>query len=675
MSGWRRAVAAAAVVCAAGVSAWAGTKRVKDPSGAYELDVPAHWQVTVKGTNIKRVTVAAPGGGARVSFTSDEAEGASLDALVRDGVAFYKRLITQWTEVRRERLQVGGVPAVRVRATSRPGGSSLVGDYVFLVTARHTLRISYLAHQSVFAQSEATFGAILASVRLAGVAAAPEPPAPAPAPPAATAPPALAPGTRRLQCPAGAYTLDVPAHWQTAEHGGGFVVAPPRGESNLSVKAAARQAKTLDEYVERMIAAWRQNHAAWQETGREGLQVAGVAMVRLRATTQPKGTPAGTVRTSSYYLGLTPKHELLLMWGGPKAEQHFAGTFRSIVGTWWIRAAAAAPKPAVVDPSLMMPFPTPTPPTPTPPTPPPTPAATKTLSEPSGACTFAVPADWETQRRGLMLMASTADGRANVVVTAQPKEQATLEGFVEATVASCRRHLPGWVERGRQKLQVDGRPALLLRASTLTRGVAMHADYVLVHTDRRALMVSINCPEDDFATHQPTFGRIIASIRLAGAGSTPTPRPAPVGPPVHAATRAVGHRSGAFTLTVPADWRVTQQASGVVGSDPAGQVSLMVLVAPRAAGTSQQLAERTAQMLRGQIAGWQQVSSEATQVSGRAAVRLRARAVQRGVPQAADYLLVVTDTRQLVLSLACPQQDAARWQGTFGQILASFRAR
>ena len=40
-----------------------------------------------------------------------------------------------------------------------------------------------------------------------------------------------------------------------------------------------------------------------------------------------------------------------------------------------------------------------------------------------------------------------------------------------------------------------------------------------------------------------------------------------------------------------------------------------------------------------------------------------------------DYLLVVTDTRQLVLSLACPQQDAARWQGTFGQILASFRAR
>ncbi len=201
-------------------------------------------------------------------------------------------------------------------------------------------------------------------------------------------------------------------------------------------------------------------------------------------------------------------------------------------------------------------------------------AETKPLAEAGGAWQVSVPAKWKVQVNGPMTMASSPDGRANVVIFAEDRRSVTLAQWLKAIGGELEKQLPNWKLVGKQTLSVAGRKGLLARAESETAGVRMHADYVLVQGAKHQIMLSCNCPKEDFKANQLAFGRIIASLRLPGepvaaipdSDTTPDMRRSPdaaVSRPASDAPRVTqweNYVSKHFTFTIrkPAGWIVEE---------------------------------------------------------------------------------------------------------------------
>lgn len=189
-------------------------------------------------------------------------------------------------------------------------------------------------------------------------------------------------------------------------------------------------------------------------------------------------------------------------------------------------------------------------------------AETKQVADPDGVWRIAVPADWQAQRSGQMTMASSQNGRANVVVFAAPLEQVTLEQWLKATAVYLEQQIPGWKLIGTRPLPVAGRQGLNARAESFSNNVAMHADYVMVQGKTHQVMLSCNCPKADFAANQLTFGLIIASLELpeGAAAPAPAPRPAPTPPANMPQVQWENYISKHCTFTIgkPLGWTVSE---------------------------------------------------------------------------------------------------------------------
>ena len=295
------------------------------------------------------------------------------------------------------------------------------------------------------------------------------------------------------------------------------------------------------------------------------------------------------------------------------------------------------------------------------------------VEDANGVLSFQVPGDWSVQREGERVAVAAPDQKSNVIVVSGPKEATAVGEWAAALVPELKQAMPTWSEVGRRAIEVAGREALFLRAETVTNGVAMVADYLLLHTDRHQVMLSFNGPKGELGTRQLDFAAAIASLRVEGAAPPPA-APTP-GIPLPPLGQPVTHRSGAFVLAVPLDWQVAQQATGVTAWDPTRQAALMVLVSPRRATSVEQLTTTTTQWLRAQIPNWRWVGMEQTQVSGRPAVRIQATGMPGGAASAAEYVLVLGQRHQVVFMLSCPQARHAQWKGAFEAIAQSLQMR
>ena len=76
-----------------------------------------------------------------------------------------------------------------------------------------------------------------------------------------------------------------------------------------------------------------------------------------------------------------------------------------------------------------------------------------------------------------------------------------------------------------------------------------------------------------------------------------------------------------------------------------------------------------------QVPGWTQVAQQQIQVGGRQGLHIRATGKPQGMQLVADYILVLSDRNQFVLTLSCQQAQAQQWQGTFQQIVQSWQVR
>ena len=661
-------------------------RQVDDPNGAFTVTVPGDWFARVDRGGVTAFSLATA---AQVRVKSEARKQQGLRTWADEHVAGLKQQHPELADLGREPLQLGIHEGLLARWRGGPAGADRVTECAFVLTADHQITLAVSCPQDKHEALKPALKAVFSRWKIRGervpLTVEPTPPVappPVPTPTPTPAPPPLAAGMTRLDDPNGAYSIDVPAHWQATRHAGGFVAAAPGSGANLSVRSMPKQAATLRELADRMGAQWRKDLAFWRETKRRTERRAGTEVLHISATTVAKGAAPDATQGAEYHLALSPTHEVLLMFGGAAAEQHaMAPTFRAILDTWYIRQDVAKAPPAPMPFPMPMPFPKPIPmpaPTPTPPPTPvptpipaprPTPAAMQAVTDPGGTFALSVPAGWQVQRQAGSAMAASPDGRANAVARGGPKAAMGFQQWVHGVVAQFQQQMPGWTEVSRTPVRLADSEAVLIRARTLTEGVEMHADTLLVHAGAHQAMLSLNCPRADFAGLEPTFRQIVGSFRV------PVQRVAPPPTPFAPTTKLVSHRSRAFSLTVPAAWTIAHQAAGVTGTDPTRQANLMVVVGARRSATAQDLAQTTAAMLRAQVPNWQQTASQSVQASRHPAVRLTATAAPGGVPHHGEYLLVLTTTQQVIVMLSCPQAQQAQWAATFQQIVQSVQVR
>lgn len=653
-------------------------RQVDDPNGAFTVSVPGDWFARVDRGGVTAFSLATA---AQARAKSAARRQRGLRTWVGEHVTGLKQQHAEFAELGREPLQLGIHEGLLVRWRGGPAGADRVTECGFVLTATHQITLGVSCPQDKHAALKPTLKAVFSRWKIRGervpLTSEPTPPVtpppvPTPTPTPPPAPPRPVAGMTRLEDPNGVYSIDVPAHWQTTRHAGGFVAAAPGGGANVTVRSMARQAKSLRDLASRLTAQWKKNAAFWRETKRRAERRSGTEALHISATTVAKGAAPDATQGAEYYLALSARHEVLLTFGGAAAEQHaMAPTFRAILDTWYIRQDVAKAPPTPMPFPMPMPFPKPTPtPTPVPtPMPRPTPAAMQAVTDPGGTFSLSVPAGWQVQRQTGGAAAASPDGRANAAARGGAKAAMTFQQWVYGVVAQFQQQMPGWTEVSRTPIRLAGSEAVLIRAKTLTQGIEMHADTLLVHAGAHQAMLSLNCRRADFAGLEPTFRQIVGSFRVPAQGGA--------GPltPVAPATKLVSHRSRAFSLTVPATWAIAHQATGVTGTDPTRQANLMIVVGARRSQTAQQLAQTTAAMLRTQVPNWQQTASQRVEVSRYPAVRLTATAAPGGVAHHGEYLLVLAETQQVIVMLSCPQAQQAQWAPVFQQIVQSVQVR
>jgi hypothetical protein len=134
--------------------------------------------------------------------------------------------------------------------------------------------------------------------------------------------------------------------------------------------------------------------------------------------------------------------------------------------------------------------------------------------------------------------------------------------------------------------------------------------------------------------------------------------------------------SGAFAFAVPGDWQVQQQQPGLaVAADPTGQAFVRAEAAPKQFRTLDQFAQAAVAMWRQQVPQWQAVGQQAVQVGGRQALLIRATGAPGGQSMMADYILVLGDRTQAILTLFSPQAAFPQRAAQFQQIIQTLQVR
>ncbi|MBM4038644.1 MAG: hypothetical protein FJ290_09030 [Planctomycetes bacterium] len=90
-----------------------------------------------------------------------------------------------------------------------------------------------------------------------------------------------------------------------------------------------------------------------------------------------------------------------------------------------------------------------------------------------------------------------------------------FDALLQDMIPEMKKHCTSWTLVGTRPLPVAGRQGLNARIESVTQGVELHTDCVLVQNERNLLVVMCICPKTDFAANQLKFGHILDSLRFA----------------------------------------------------------------------------------------------------------------------------------------------------------------
>ena len=474
-----------------------GYKSIADTSGVSTLIIPENWQVTVQGP---AVAAADPQNKASLGLLIIAKLAPNLDVYLEAMVNAWKASVPEWKETAREKVQVGSVPAIHVKATGKPKatgepvGVETVADYYLVLTEQHQLILILSCAASDQAQWGDPFKRMADSWRVGSAGFSPYSSAVRPEgrTPNEKTPPA---GLKRLTEPSGLFAFTVPEGWPIQQEPGKLLATDPQGKVAASCVAVPAKFQDLAAYTDAMIAIWKQQAAGWKEVRRSAIQVSGRPGVSIEAASSHQGEAMAV----DYYLALTDRHQLAFVIASPAAESaQWSDTLRRVGASWEILGAAPAP-------------------TQTPDKTPPPPAGWKRVTESQGVYSFCVPEGWQSRDSGGMIVAAAPEDDATVVLSAvrrTAREVQSLEQLAQARTAEWRQRVPNWEETSRQAVQVAGRPALLIRAIGRPNGVKTSLSYYLILTDRHQIALVLGCAVDRLPQRQEVLGQVLQSFEV-----------------------------------------------------------------------------------------------------------------------------------------------------------------
>ena len=562
------ASASVALAFAIALSAFAGTREIKDPNGAFSLELPADWKPEVKNGKIESNV-----GGASVFVSSKPRRRKSVEQMADEAAAassaVARDLNGSWREEGRAPVKLGGVDGLRVRATRDNGIAKDIEDNYFALLRDHEIDLQFVAPKDEFPRLEKAFQAVIASVQIPGdqvpppapppqpepKPTLPPPPMPQPIPPQPIAPtpapqpqpptlpqliPPPAPLTPAQPGPPkdvadtdGLFTFTVPGDWMAFSAGAGNASAySPGAKASISVMSWSKIALSFDQLAQGYVAGHRLSPNVKFLANDSG-QVAGHRAMRFLTEGDLVGNP---VRTDCYFIDGDRHVFNVTLVCGKDDYARLQPVFAQIVANLRFNVRPPQPEPQL-PPGSFQPFPTPQPfpqpqpmvPFPTPPTPQPLPFPTplpmpgvpqpaqgilRQVSDAEGLFSFSVPAGWQVQQQARGAAAVDAARPANVAARVDPKQTQSLERLAQAAIALWQQQVPQWQEISRQTIQVSGRQALVIRASGAPGGVAVVGDHVLLLTDAWQAGLTLWCPQADFAQRQALFQQIIQSFQV-----------------------------------------------------------------------------------------------------------------------------------------------------------------
>ncbi len=134
---------------------------------------------------------------------------------------------------------------------------------------------------------------------------------------------------------------------------------------------------------------------------------------------------------------------------------------------------------------------------------------------------FESPAGWNLRPGAPPLVATLATGRASISIFRYPRTEplpttrATLDAAVEALVGAARTRDPTFVELKRDRLRVDGRPAVVVRGTETVAGQPRTVRSTHIYAFGGELVVDAIAPAPDFKrVDAETFRPLLRSFRL-----------------------------------------------------------------------------------------------------------------------------------------------------------------
>lgn len=143
---------------------------------------------------------------------------------------------------------------------------------------------------------------------------------------------------KQVAAPNGAFTISVPANWQSEPQSQGgvhTVAAMDPGTGAMIVCAVApKQVQSLEQFVQIMVSQWQQQIPGWQTVGQQNVAISGKPAIIVRGT----GTPNNIPMVADNIFVLSGSNQFLLNMMAPQqTHPQLQSIFSQIAESWLIR--------------------------------------------------------------------------------------------------------------------------------------------------------------------------------------------------------------------------------------------------------------------------------------------------------------------------------------------------
>ncbi len=325
-------------------------------------------------------------------------------------------------------------------------------------------------------------------------------------------------------------------------------------------------------------------------------------------------------------------------------------------------------------------------------------ARAEQVRDPKGAYSFDAPQGWRS---------SVGDGNVSVVnplnsaglmIVVGSKVLDDLDLFANTILNSLKSQTPDRKETGRQRTQLCGFNALLVRSQRTMGQTLMRDEMHVLFTPTRQFCLITQCPAAlDAQQGEAPLKAMLASLAIEGkankaagppllhplwgtplgpgtpATTDPTPQPKTPDPPFK--MRPLRDARGVWTANVPADWASVDNQAYVTASSPDNRASVGICAAPAQSRTLLEFFQQMVPELKKQCTSWTLIGTRPLTLAGRQGLNARVETVIQGIEIHTDYALVQNQRNLLVVTCNCPKADFAANQLKFGHILDSLRFR